>query len=151
MTDADVKTALAGMDLTSLRDELIRDEGIRLRVYNDSRGIPTIGIGRNLRDKGISFDEATYLFHHDINEHAVDLTRVVPWCASLDPVRHRVLLNMCFNLGAGGLLRFTRMLAAAEQGDFETAALEMKASRWATQVGARADRLAAMMRTGVTV
>ena len=64
------------------------------------------------------------------------------------PARQRVLLNMCFNLGSGGLLEFRKSLAAMERGDFETAAREMKASKWATQVGDRADRLAALMRSG---
>jgi lysozyme len=58
-----------------------------------------------------------------------------------------VLVNMAFNMG-GGLLSFVNTLAAIQRGDYNAAANGMLASRWATQVGARATRLADMMRNG---
>ena len=48
---------------------------------------------------------------------------------------------MGFNLGITRLLKFKKFLAALEQHDWETAAVEMMDSRWATQVGPRATRL----------
>ena len=53
------------MDMDKLMDELIRDEGLRLKVYLDSEGIETIGVGRNLQ-KGITRDEAMFLLNNDI-------------------------------------------------------------------------------------
>ena len=50
----------------TLRDQIIRDEDCRLRVYYDPLGVPTIGVGRNLRDKGISQTEADFLLGNDI-------------------------------------------------------------------------------------
>ena len=35
-------------------DKLIAHEGMVLTVYQDTLGIDTIGIGRNLKDRGIS-------------------------------------------------------------------------------------------------
>jgi lysozyme len=55
---------------------------------------------------------------------------------------------MCFNLGMPRLRQFRNMLAALEAGDFETAAREALDSRWAGQVGARAERIAAQIRDG---
>ena len=139
---------MAPEQLLLLRDELIRDEGIRLKFYFDSVGVPTIGVGRNLRDRGITFEEASYLLMNDIKAVQSALAKDLTWYLRLDPVRRRVLENLGFNVGPAGLLGFRKMLAACEAGDYEQAAIEMLDSKWATQVGARAQRLAVMMRTG---
>jgi len=38
-------------------EELIKHEGLKLQVYQDTLGIDTIGIGRNLEDRGITKQE----------------------------------------------------------------------------------------------
>jgi len=55
---------------------------------------------------------------------------------------------MAYNLGLGGLNKFQNMIKAIDDGDYSKAASEMLASRWASQVGDRAERLAKLMRTG---
>lgn len=132
----------------TLRDQLIRDEGCRLRVYDDTRGIPTIGVGRNLRDKGISQSEADLLLDHDLSESAAAVSLNLPWTDHLDEPRRAVFINMTFNLGMAGLLKFTRTLALAERGEYDEAAQEMLRSKWARQVGLRATRLSEQLRTG---
>ena len=72
----------------------------------------------------------------------------MPAYLDLSPVRQAVLINMCFNIGAARLQDFKRMFSALVQQDYEHAASEMMASRWAGQVGARAVRLAEQMKTG---
>jgi len=133
---------------TTLREQLIRDEGLRLFPYRDSVGKLTIGVGRNLDDVGISMDEATMLLDHDIARADAAVATRLPWAAGLDPVRRTVLINMAFNLGINRLLRFRLALAAMEVADWSTAAIEMLDSTWARQVGARADRLAAQIISG---
>ena len=66
----------------------------------------------------------------------------------LDEVRQSVLLNMCFNLGIKGLLEFKNTLSFIGAGDWERAANNMLASKWAKQVGMRAIELSEMMRKG---
>jgi len=66
-----------------------------------------------------------------------------------DQVRFDTLTNMCFNLGAPRLSGFKKMWEAIEAGDYSTAAEEMLDSKWARQVGPRADRLAQKMETGI--
>ena len=136
------------MNNLKLIDELERDEGLRLKVYADQLGIPTVGIGRNLRDKGITRGEAYHLLNNDIDEIQADLDAALPWWRRLDEVRQRVLANMCFNLGIHGLLKFEHMLAHAMISEFDMAAAEMVGTAWAKQVGPRAVRLAEMMRHG---
>jgi lysozyme len=135
--------------LNSLREQLIRDEERRLRVYPDSRGIPTIGVGRNLRDKGISVAESDLLLDNDIAEYTRAVHTALPWVAGLDLARQEVLINMAFNLGIYGLLEFKRTLDSIQHGNYDLAASQMLESKWATQVGPRAHRLSKQMRTGV--
>jgi lysozyme len=66
----------------------------------------------------------------------------------LSEARQIVLVDMCFNLGMAGLMKFRKMLRAVELGTFHLAADEMMASKWASQVGRRAESLAGMMREG---
>jgi lysozyme len=136
------------VNLSLLIDELERDEGLRLKVYVDSVGIPTIGIGRNLRDRGLSREEAYHLLHNDLEEVSAQLDQRLPWWGRLDDVRQRVLANMCFNLGISGLMQFERTLALTMTGKYEEAADEMLRSKWAAQVGERAVRLSQMLRHG---
>ena len=134
------------------RDRLIRhlerDEGIRLKPYTDTVGKLTIGIGRNLTDVGISQGEARALLENDLDRVETDLDRSLPWWRGLDAVRQEVLANMTFNLGINGLLGFKNTLAAVKAGLWANAARGMRASKWARQVGARAERLASAMETG---
>ena len=135
-------------DRAALVGELVRDEGVRLRVYRDSVGKLTIGVGRNLDANGITRDEAMTLLHHDIDTAVNDCRRSFPWWVALDDVRQRVLLNMCFNMGLPTLLTFRVTLNAVADGDYGKAAEQMLLSNWARQVGERAKRLSQMMRTG---
>lgn len=137
--------------IDELQKQLIRDEGVVLHGYADSRGYLTIGVGR-LIDKrlggGLSRGEAMFLLNNDIIRHTEELLLVAPWVTSLAPARQGVLINMAFNLGISGLMKFKKTLAAIQQGDFHTAEKEMLSSKWAGQVGDRATRLARQLVTG---
>ena len=128
--------------------QLTLHEGMRQFPYKCTSGKTTIGIGRNLDDRGITEAEAAYLLGNDINDFQARLTREIPWMVELDPVRQRVLLDMAFNLGVPGLLKFKRTLAAIRGKEYDRAAAMMLDSRWATQVGQRSKRLSHMMATG---
>jgi lysozyme len=145
--------ALAGLDekgkAMTLLDQLVRDEGVRLFPYVDTVGKITIGIGRNLSDGGISRQEAIQLLANDVENAAAHLQRALPWTQGLDDVRHAALVNMTFNMGIGRLCDFTKMIAALRVEDWKTARNEMLDSQWAKQVGARAQRLAIQIETGV--
>jgi lysozyme len=117
----------------------------------DHLGFATVGVGRLIdKRKGgrLSNDEIDYLLKNDIARFSAELDERLPWWRTLDEVRARVILNMAFNLGVDGLLKFRNTLAAVKAGEWDRAAVGMLASLWAKQVGARAKRLARMMRTG---
>jgi lysozyme len=144
----------ATYDKTLLEQELSVDEGIRAKPYKDTVGKTTIGIGRNLDDVGVSADEIGLMLQNDLVRTEAALDKNLPWWRQMDPVRQRVIMNLAFNMGAqlpgSGLLSFTNTLAAMAKGNYSQAADGMASSKWATQVGARATRLIAMMRTGVS-
>lgn len=132
----------------TLRDQLIRHEGERLKMYLDSLGIPTIGVGHNLRDKPISKRASGIILEDDIQDATNDLLKTLPWTANLDWPRKAVLINMCFNMGLSGLLTFKNTLSLIEQKRYLEASENMLKSKWATQVGKRAIELSEIMKTG---
>lgn len=135
-------------DNTNLTKQLTIDESKRNKMYLDSNKIPTIGIGHNLRDKPISDAAVMQIFNDDVQDTIDDVNAHLLWFTNLNPIRQDVLLNMCFNLGIGGLLKFKDTLALIQQGKYSEAANAMLQSTWATQVGDRAKRLSDIMRNG---
>ncbi len=133
--------------MNSIEEQLILHERLKLKPYRCSAGKLTIGVGRNLEDKGISEEEALFLLRNDIDKAVTDLEKH-SWYIKLDPIRQKVLIDMAVNLGTNGLLQFERMIAALEKGDYENAAKEMQDSKWYRQVKSRGVRLVEMMRTG---
>jgi len=130
----------------SLAEDLIRDEGLRLKPYVDTVGKLTIGIGRNLSDVGITEAEARFMLANDIESAWSGLHSIAPWYTELPRPAQDVLCNMCLNMGPTRLAGFRDFLAALRNSRWDVAAAEMLDSRWASQVGARAERLAAVIR-----
>ena len=154
------------------RDELVKmiafHEGIVLTVYQDHLGIDTVGIGRNLEDrgitdgellfinktmedvyeKGLTEEEAYYLCMNDIAIVEKELLANKSVVNQLTDVRQMILVDMAFNMGVPRLCKFKKMWAAIEAEDYPTAAKEMLDSRWATQVKGRATKLANAMHNG---
>tara|TARA_R100000541_G_C1863714_1_gene79677 strand:+ start:42 stop:461 length:420 start_codon:yes stop_codon:yes gene_type:complete len=136
------------MNKVKLAEQLKKHEGIKLKPYTDTVGKLTLGIGRNLEDKGITEQEALFMLNNDVDYFYGKLSKRLPWLLNLDDVRQNVLVNMAFNLGVGGLLTFNNMLKECADGHFYAASKEMLDSKWAEQVGYRANELAEQMRTG---
>ena len=156
-------------DKQDLIKKLIAAEGLRLQVYKDTLGIDTIGIGRNLEDRGITKEElndldiptiehvyeygiteadAVYLAENDVQIVEEELVRAHPCVDRLDSVRQLILIDMAFNMGVPRLCLFKKMWAAVHDEDYPTAAKEMLDSRWAKQVKGRATKLANAMHNG---
>ena len=155
-------------DREDLIKQLAHHEGVVLKVYKDSLGIDTIGIGRNLAHRGIEVAELAYmqksmsdifengiteedayfLANRDIEIVEIELLSSRAVVRELDAIRQRVLVDMAFNMGIPRLNKFSRMWGAIDKQDYESAAGEMQDSRWATQVKSRADTLAYAMEYG---
>lgn len=153
------------IDRQRLREQLSRHEGRRRFVYDDATGKPvaigsqirgklSIGVGRNLEDRGLDDAEIDFLLDNDISD-AIRDAQTLRWFESLDPVRQAVIVELVFNMGLPRLLGFKQMLAAMAEHRWPVAAYEIGNSRWQRQVDpilgdgkGRADTLIHMIRTG---
>jgi len=133
------------MNIKKIKNQLIQHEGLRLKPYHCPAGKLTIGIGRNLEDKGITEKEALMLLENDIQECLEDLKTIFDKFDMLPESAQSVLVDMRFNLGHKGFRKFKNMIKAVKNQDFHTAAQEMRDSLWYHQVGKRAERLTEMM------
>ena len=123
-------------------------EGVRNKVYKDHLGIETIGVGRNLVDRGLSDEEVDYLLTNDITIVENELDNGLSWWRDLDEVRQRALADLAFNMGLPRLHGFVKMLDALQRRDYHAAADELLDYKYAKQVGERSNRVAEMIRTG---
>lgn len=140
------------MNYSRLTTSFRKHEGFRATAYTCPAGKLTIGIGRcidiSVAGAGITQDEAEYLLRQDINRFTAMTRGLIVTFDSLDEVRQETLVELCFNMGPANLGKFTRMLAAIDVKDWDTAAAELLDSRYAAQVGQRAITLADQLRTG---
>lgn len=117
----------------ALAHELQQVEGLKLTLYRCTAGKLSIGIGRNLEDRGISEDEARLMFRNDVAIIERELDRNIPWWRGLSDGRQRALINMAF-MGVPRLMGFRNMLSALQAGDWDRAAAEARDSKWASDV-----------------
>jgi len=135
------------MMMSELENMLIRHEGKRSLPYECSAGKITIGVGRNLEDNPLTEDEIMYLLRNDIAKFEKELNQY-GWYRMMDPVRQDACLNLMFNIGNTRFRQFRRMIKAFENRDYDLAADELLDSKYALQVGARANELSEIIRTG---
>ena len=139
------------MNMDELIKELIMDEGYKYEIYLDHLGNPTLGVGHLITEKDeeheqevgtiVQEERIKECLEQDINTVCEELDKNESWWRGLTDIRQRVMVNMCFNLGYPRFSGFKRFLAAMNTAQWETAAVEMLDSKWATQVGDRAIRL----------
>ena len=149
---------LKGNDYEKFLLQLKNHEGERLTAYKDTLGVLTVGVGHNcitspvfgvtkVGDK-ISKALSDELFRKDVDSHTKGIESQLPWIKDLTPPRQAVLYNMAFNLGIKGLLSFKNTLNMIKTGDYLGAKGGMLNSKWARQVGKRANQLAEQMESG---
>lgn len=139
-----------------LLDLIALHEGFRDHPYDDAtgkrvkapKGFLTVGYGRNLDAHPWTRDEAISW----LDEHATvvsnNLKVALPWTEDLDFVRHAALLDMAYNMGLAGLLKFKATLRKFEAGDYRGAAANARRSKWSRQTGSRAVRITRMIESG---
>ncbi|QLA10746.1 baseplate hub subunit / Phage tail lysozyme [Shewanella phage Thanatos-2] len=152
---------------------LKRDEGIRLSVYWDTEGYPTIGIGHLILsqktkdinvinialsaqvgrpvNRTITMEEAEKLFASDLAKMQAEIrvnSKVGPVYASVNRSRQMALENMAFQMGVVGLSNFTNMLNAMAAQDWKRAYDEGRDSLWYQQTKGRASRVTLIILNG---
>lgn len=146
-------------DMDAMVSQLITEEAERFFVYDDATGQairagshvvgnPTVGIGRNLASEGITDAEARYLCANDCLARNAMLDRDIPWWRQLSPARQMQIVDLSFNLGEGGLMKFPHFLAAMQAGHWPDAVAELQQSTWWGQVGQRGPMITARILAG---
>lgn len=145
------------MNKTALKTQLTRHEGLRPHVYRDTKGLETIGVGRNISASGPGLRpaEIDFLLDNDINECEKE-ARKYYWYSSLDDTRQNVILNLIFNMGANTFSTFKKFHTACSVRNWVVAVRELDDSKWQEQVDpvlgdgkGRADELLSQLLTGV--
>lgn len=137
------------IDLRALLSDLRYAEGLRLTAYQDGCGVWTLGYGHT---RGIAQGmtctraQADAWLMEDATAAIQDLKAGAPWAETLPEPGHRALAEMCYNLGWPRLSGFRKMLQALQERRYADAATEALDSKWATQVGNRAKRIAETLR-----
>ena len=134
------------MNRTRLRNTLIRHEGLKLTPYKCTAGKWTLGVGRNIEDRGISKVTAMQMLDEDIELCLNELIERLDYFETLPTEVQETLVNLCFNMGISRLMKFQLMLGAIQAGQYELAAKELLDSRYARQVGKRSEELADILR-----
>lgn len=121
-----------------LKKSIKNEEGLRLEIYRDSLGNPTVGYGHLLRIGSIIPESvADALFEFDFNRAIKDYESLQ---IDLDPVRRGVIIDMIFQMGIGGVYRFKKMLRHLRDKNWIQAAYELMDSQYAKQTPERARR-----------
>ena len=134
------------MNKNRLRQNLIREEGLELKPYYCTANPPklTIGVGRNIEDRGISEDTAYQMLDEDIDLCIDELKVGIRRFEDYPEAIQETLVDLCFNMGIGRLLKFSRTLAYLEEGletdNYTKAAVELMNSNYAKQLPSRAKR-----------
>ena len=128
----------------SVVETLKRDEGYRKDIY-DLDGVLHIGYGYAV-GHGMSEGLAEFVLRFFVMEKAKQLHRAWPAFHLMPLPVKAAILNLCYQVGVAGFMKFKKAIVHLEQGKWSEAADEMLDSRWAKQTPARAQRVTNLVR-----
>ena len=141
------------MDMDRLLASVKKHEGYRNKVYLDTLGKRTVGVG-HLCVEDFWEDDKEYeekflmtILEHDLQtaiKGAKDLMSE-HGCMDIDEIAEEIIIEMIFQLGKTGVSKFKNMWKALSGLDYTTAAIERLDSRWAKQTKNRAEAMSAEM------
>ena len=121
-------------------------EGYEPMVYQCTEGHDTIGVGFKVDDLFLSEKVCDLILEEKLNDLIPRIERKLSWFRYTQDEVKLVIVNMCYQMGLTGVLKFKRALAAMEIKNWEMAADEMLDSLWARQTSRRANELADLIR-----
>ena len=142
------------MDMDRLLESVKKHEGYRNKVYLDTLGKRTVGVGHLcVEDFWEDYKEYEEKFLMTILEH--DLSTAIKGandlmaehgCMDINEKAHEILIEMVFQLGKTGVSKFKNMWKALAEHNYVGASFEMLDSRWAKQTPNRANAMAKTMK-----
>lgn len=137
------------MNLPRLIQTVASAEGYSRVAYWDNRQ-HTYGYGTKAPGEGATITEAMAMeaLKTELADAIEEAKELFPAFDSYTDARQEALAEMVFNLGKAGVRNFKRMCLYISRGEWEKAGNESLKSKWATQVGRRATRIANTLITG---
>ena len=140
------------MNMDRLLKSVKKHEGYRNKVYLDTLGKRTVGVGHLCVEdhwednKEYSEEMLMNILKDDLKNAIEGAERLLKGCRILDSLAKEIIIEMVFQLGETGVSKFKNMIKALEKGpDYQTAAIEMMDSRWAKQTPGRAKAMSSEM------
>jgi len=137
-------------DVDALKSMIKSHEGLRLKPYKDTRGLPTVGYGHLIKkgedySKGLTQQQADELFDRDFEHHLAQARSTPGWDKASHAQRH-AMVDLAYNMGGAWHKKWPKFSAAAQAGDWDKAARELEKSRWYKQVKTRAPKVVDLFR-----
>ena len=142
------------MNMDRLLESVKKHEGYRNKVYLDTLGKRTVGVG-HLCVEDFWEDDKEYeekflleILEKDLQEaiHGARSLMGEYGCADIDEQAEEILIEMVFQLGKTGVSKFKNMWKALAEKNYIGASYEMLDSRWAKQTPNRAKAMAKTMK-----
>ena len=143
------------MNMDRLLESVKKHEGYRNKVYLDTLGKRTVGVGHlcveDFWEDDKEYDEKFLMtiLEHDLEtaiKGAKDLM-AENGCMDIDEQAEELIIEMVFQLGKTGVSKFKNMWKALSGLEYSAAADQMLDSRWAKQTPNRANGMADVMRS----
>src|SRR5258708_25864323 len=116
-----------------LKRALTKHEGRRETPYVDSLGNLSWGLGYNITVRG-PYTKSMHQQYQDDRDYLYHNVCAYKWFNDCNNDRKIVILDMAYNLGLKGFLKFTGLIACLEKHDYACASVHMLSSLWARQV-----------------
>ena len=143
------------MNLERLMESVKKHEGYRNKVYLDTLGKRTVGVG-HLCVEDFWEDEKEYEEKFLMEILAEDLQNAIKGarelkeehsCTDIDEIAQEIIVEMVFQLGKNGVSKFRNMWKALAEKNYIGASFEMLDSKWAKQTPNRAKSMAELMKS----
>ena len=143
------------MNLERLMESVKKHEGYRNKVYLDTLGKRTVGVG-HLCVEDFWEDDKEYEEKFLMEILADDLQNAIKGarelkeehsCTDIDEIAQEILDEKVFQLGKNGVSKFRNMWKALAEKNYIGASFEMLDSKWAKQTPNRAKSMAELMKS----
>ena len=143
------------MNLERLMESVKQHEGYRNKVYLDTLGKRTVGVG-HLCVEDFWEDDKEYEEKFLMEILAEDLQNAIKGarelkeehsCTDIDEIAQEIIVEMVFQLGKNGVSKFKNMWKALSEHNYTGASYEMLDSKWAKQTPNRAKSMAELMKS----
>ena len=142
------------MNMDRLLESVKKHEGYRNKVYLDTLGKRTVGVGHlcveDFWEDDKEYDEKFLLeiLEKDLGQAIIGARELMMDndCIDINEKAEEILIEMVFQLGKTGVSKFRKMWDALAEKNYIGASYEMLDSRWAKQTPNRAKAMAKTMK-----